>query len=414
MKKLIRILLIVLTFVPFGLKALTLENMYSKNVLVYDLDEDKILYSEGINEKVGIASLTKIMTVLVSVESIGNLDETVTITYDMLSDVPWDAATMGLEVGDTVTYRDLLMGAMLPSGADATDSLAISISGSVNSFIELMNNKAKSLGLKNTYFYNTTGLDSYSDYTNYSSLEDLLKLLKYALNNNTFKEIFSTRSYTTTNGLELLSTVEKYNKYTHYDLSFVIGSKTGYTDYAGLALITLSDIENENIITITANAPINYDINNHITDLNTIYNGVKDQYDKVLLYNEGDILYELSTKYAKEESVVIKCDEDVYKFIEGEFVKDKLSIEYDGIDEVKYNTPKGTKLGNVSIFYDGILVKNQEVTLENGLNFSLISFIKVNLVYELIGLTILIVMIEIIKPKKKSKKKRRKFKPRFR
>ena len=414
MKRLIKILLIVLAFVPFYLKALTLENMYSKNVLVYDLDEDKILYSEGVNEKVGIASLTKIMTVLVSAESISNLDESITITYDMLDNVPWDASTMGLNIGDTVTYRDLLMGAMLPSGADATDSLAVSISGSIDSFVNLMNDKAKSLGLKNTYFYNTTGLDSDYNYTNYSSLEDLLILIRYALNNDIFKEVFTTKSYTTTNGLNLLSTAEKYNKYTNYDLSFVLGSKTGYTDYAGLSLITLSNIDDENIITITANAPVNHDINNHITDLNTIYSSVNNQYNKQLLFGKGDILYELTTKYAKEKSVSVLSKSDIYKFIEGEFDKDKIVVEYDGIKEIMYDTKKDTKLGNISVFYDETLVKNQEVLLENELTFSLIEFIRVNIVYELVGIFVLILLINIFKPKKKKTKKRRKFKPGFR
>lgn len=406
MKKLIKILLIVLAFVPFSLKALSLENMYSKNILVYDLDEEKILYERGISEKVGIASLTKVMTVLVATENIDNLDEKIVITNEMLENVSWDASTMGLSVFDEVSYRDLLMGSMLPSGADATDSLAVSISGSIDNFIDLMNEKASLLGMKNTHFYNTTGLDSYTDYTNYSTLEDLLKLISYALNNETFKEIFTTRRYTTTNGLELLSTVEKYNKRTNYDLSFVLGSKTGYTDYAGLALITLSNMEAENIITITANAPVNDDINNHITDLNTIYKEVTSKYNKELLYKKDDVLYELATKYAKEDSIVIKANEDVYKYIEGDFDKDKVKVKYDGIKVVNYNTNKDTKLGTINIFYDGVLVKSQEVNLENELHFSLLNFIKVNIVYEIIGLIVLIVLIKLLKLKKKGKRRK--------
>ena len=147
MKKIKIIVLTICLFIPFLVNALEINDLYSENVIVYNKDENKILYEKNSEETASIASLTKIMTTLVSIENIKDLNEKVTITERMLSSVPWDASVAGLKVGDVVTYEDLLYASMLPSGADATDSLAISLTGSISSFVEKMNDLAKKLNL---------------------------------------------------------------------------------------------------------------------------------------------------------------------------------------------------------------------------------------------------------------------------
>ena len=282
MKSFKKIILTILILLPMSLSALEINNLESKNVLIYNLDEEKVIYESNAKDKAKIASLTKIATTIVSIEKIKDLNEKVTITKEMLKDVPWDASVAGLKVGDVLTYKDLLYSSMLPSGADATESLSISIAGSKKEFIKLMNDLAKKLELESTHFANTTGLDNDE---HYSTTYDLLKLTKYALKNDTFKEIFLAKSYTTSNNLKLSSTLDYYNKKLNMDLSYVLGSKTGYTSKSGLCLETLSKIKDTNILTITLNAKDNENRTTHIQDLNKIYESINSNLNKISIIN---------------------------------------------------------------------------------------------------------------------------------
>ena len=181
MKRIKFILLFIIFFLPFNVLAITLPKLNSNNIIVYDDANKEILYEKNASEVVNIASLTKIMTTIVAIENINDLNETVEITNSMLQEVPWDASIAGLKEGDVVTYRDLLYATMLPSGADAATALAHSISGNTNSFVHLMNQKAKVLDLNDTHFVNVTGLDADG---HYSSANDVLKYLLYALQND--------------------------------------------------------------------------------------------------------------------------------------------------------------------------------------------------------------------------------------
>lgn len=390
---------------PLITKAFEIEGLYSKNVLVYNLDEDKILYNVKSEDKISIASLTKIMTTIVAIENIENLDETITITSKMLDDIPYDASTAGLEVGDKVTYKDLLYASLIPSGADATQSLAVSISGSVPKFVELMNNKAKSLNMKNTHFVNTTGLDAEG---HYSTLEDILILIKYALKNETFKSVFETKSYTTTNNIKLKSTLDYYNRDFNYNISYVLGSKTGFTDDAGLCLLTLSNVDDTNIITITANAPYSYGNSKNIMDLNTIKTSLDKSFEKATLITENEQLIVLNTKYAKEKEIKITSPSGITKYVEKPFNKDKIKTEYIGEKIISYKTEKGTKLGEIKISYNGELVDIIEVKLDKDLHFSLWVFIKDNILIITIVIIVFLMLLLIIRKSKKKRKRLRK------
>lgn len=390
---------------PLITKAFEIEGLYSKNVLVYNLDEDKILYNVKSEDKISIASLTKIMTTIVAIENIENLDETITITSKMLDDIPYDASTAGLEVGDEVTYKDLLYASLIPSGADATQSLAVSISGSVPKFVELMNNKAKSLNMKNTHFVNTTGLDAEG---HYSTLEDILILIKYALKNETFKTVFETKSYTTTNNIKLKSTLDYYNRDFNYNISYVLGSKTGFTDDAGLCLLTLSNVDDTNIITITANAPYSYGNSKNMMDLNTIKTSLDKSFEKATLITENEQLIVLNTKYAKEKEIKVTSPSEITKYIEKPFNKDKIKTEYTGEKIISYKTEKGTKLGEIKISYNDELVDIIEVKLDKDLHFSLWVFIKDNILIITIVIIVFLMLLLIIRKSKKKRKRLRK------
>lgn len=237
----------------------------SKAIYVYNLTDDKEVLAVNENEKLPMASLTKMMTVLVSLEKIPDISAKTTVdtqSYQRLIDE--NASMAGFYGGEEVSYRDLLYGAMLPSGGEAADSLAVNISGSILQFTGLMNDKAKELGLTNTHFQNADGMDEPG---HYSSAKDMAMLLKEALKNGDFRAIFTKKDFTSSQspdhpmGVYMQSTV--FKKLENYEQNGfeIIGGKSGTTEKAGLCWISLTYKNGCEYIVVTMGAPYT-DINN--------------------------------------------------------------------------------------------------------------------------------------------------------
>ena len=166
----------------------------SRHALLMDARTGQVLARKRSGEEAAPASLTKMMTVLLATEALPDLDTPVTLPEDIFPALyKADASMAGFQPGETVTVRDLLYGAMLPSGAECCEALARQVSGSEEVFVALMNRKAGELGMKHTHFANCTGLTSPE---HYSSAADLAVLLQAALNNETFRTVFTTGQYT--------------------------------------------------------------------------------------------------------------------------------------------------------------------------------------------------------------------------
>ena len=269
-----KFLLFILILFPFKIYALDLPEINSQNVLIYDLSEDKIIYEKNSDIKTSIASLTKILTSMVAIENIPNLDESIEVTNKMLSNIYWNASRAGLKNGDIVTYKDLLYALLLPSGADAAQVLALNLASSTGEYVAKMNALASKIGMNNSNFVNTTGLDTNNQY---STLNDVLILLKYALKNPTFKEVFTTKEYTLSNNLTVKSTLKHYQEKYDLDISRILGSKTGTTDKAGLCLASYFIIKNHEILSITTNAPLS-DVPYNLIDNLTIIDYLDENY----------------------------------------------------------------------------------------------------------------------------------------
>ncbi len=176
---------------------------------------------------VPVASLTKIMTALVTLEH-RQLDENVTITTPMLENLE-EFATIDLEVGDIVSVEELLYATLLPSAGDAAQALAISTSGSVTAFAELMNARAEELRMQNNHFSNPVGLDN----NNYSTPRDIATLLRAALQNPTFREMFTTFERPLPSlGLTVYKTFSRS--------AYLQGGKTGFTNATGRCLASIA------------------------------------------------------------------------------------------------------------------------------------------------------------------------------
>ena len=241
----------------------------SRHAILLDAQSGQVLAQKRADERTAPASLTKMMTILLAIEAEPDLDKQVTLPEDIFPALQIEKASMaGFAPGETVTVRDLLYGAMLPSGAECCEALARLVSGSEDNFAALMNQKAASLGMKNTHFTNPTGL---TDTEHYSSAADMAKLLQAALHNATFRTIFTAEHYTTTataqhytttataqhpEGVSLTSTLlGKLDGTELPEGAQIEGGKTGYTAAAGLCLASLATVNGKEYILVTLAAP---------------------------------------------------------------------------------------------------------------------------------------------------------------
>lgn len=343
----------------------------SDKYILYNMNETEILSEKNSHEKAYVASLTKIMTVLVAIENIDDYTKKVTISNDMLRNIEWDVSVVGFKVGQTVTYDDLLYGTMLESGADAVNGLAYSISGSEKKFVELMNSKAKEIGLSETHFANPVGL---FDVNNYSSASDMAKLLIFALKNEKFKEVFTAKDYNYSIGGKASSTLSKYNKNSGFDISNITGSKTGYINAAGYCLASTATINNVDYLLITLNA-MNGISTSHIKDSLSIYNYFANNYEYKNLVDYDDVITTIKVKGSKERKIDVKSNEKVDDYLKKSFDKKDLKYVYDGVDEITIFTPLKTELGNVKIMYNDKVLDSFKLIYNEKAHFGLFGFI---------------------------------------
>ncbi|MBR3844685.1 MAG: D-alanyl-D-alanine carboxypeptidase [Clostridia bacterium] len=218
------------------------------SALVMDASTGTVLFEKNADTKRSMASTTKIMTTLLLLEQ-GNLQKELTVTQDM---VQVEGTSMGLLPGDTVTREALCYGMMLASGNDAANVAAIAHSGSLEAFQNAMNQKAGTLGMKNTHFVTPSGLD---DEEHYSTAYDMALLTAQALKNPIFCQIAASSSArvsygnppyrrTLTNHNKLLSSYEG-----------CIGVKTGFTKKSGRCLVSAATRDGGTLICVTLSAP---------------------------------------------------------------------------------------------------------------------------------------------------------------
>lgn len=217
------------------------------SAVLIEAETGTVLYQKNAGERRAMASTTKIMTALLTIEA-GDLDREFTV--DPLA-IRVEGTSMGLQEGDRVSRRDLLYGILLPSGNDAANAAAVSVSGSIPEFVKLMNSKAQELGLSDTHFVTPSGLDADGHYT---TALDLARLTAYAMKEETFREIVACRSAEVEFGNPPYKrTLYNSNKMlARYDGA--IGVKTGFTDNARRCLVSSAERDGVTLIAVTLNA----------------------------------------------------------------------------------------------------------------------------------------------------------------
>ncbi len=219
----------------------------AQNIIVINCDTNKVVAARNATERCYPASTTKIMTILTAADYITDYNQTFTFSYEVTDEFHEQDATMaGFLDGEAVNMTDLFYGAILPSGADATAGLAISVAGSEEEFAKLMNKKAEELGLKNTHFTNASGLFNKDHYT---TPEDMAIIVREAMKNELCREVLSTYQYTTApttqhpEGIPLTSTMFSKMYGTEPEGSDILGGKTGFVNESGHCIASFGKSE---------------------------------------------------------------------------------------------------------------------------------------------------------------------------
>lgn len=304
----------------FGIQTVHADNEITGSIssdyaIVLDQQTGQVLGEKNADERMYPASLTKMMTAILAMENLTDYTDTITITPSMFAGLyEQNASLAGFQVGDKPTVEDIFYGIALPSGADACNAAAVTVSGSVSSFVDLMNQKAQEIGMKNTHFVNTTGLH---DENHYSTARDMALLLQYCIKNEEFVKVFSSRTYTTSalasapNGIHLQSTT--WPKAMRYGISLpgMAGVKTGFTYPAGRCMAYWADVNDMHLVIVTAHAPENEEGTMALYDANALLN-ILQSWNKKDLIKKGDTIQKVTVKYPfHSETVSVKAPETV-------------------------------------------------------------------------------------------------------
>ena len=363
-----KILILTLFFILFSVKIFADVKIAADHIIVQDHYSGKILYEKDADEKIYPASMTKIMTAIVTFDLLKNgetsLDELITVSEKSWRMSQSGYSSMFILLNDQISVDDLLKGIIIVSGNDACVALAEGLSGTENDFVVLMNEKVKEIGLENTNFNNSSGIN---DPDNYSTVRDILKMSKYMIENypeyylNYFKE--KTFTWDRTGGDPI--TQGNRNPLLYKNIG-ADGIKTGFLTVEKYSLASSVERNNRRI-TVVGSGFDNKNLRSR--ESIKIINWAFKRFDTIQITKKDEVFENLSVWLGKKKKVKVFTDEDFYLTIPKRKKKTiKAILEY----ESPINSPikKGDKVGVLNVYVSGDLKKKIDVLAFEDVNKS--------------------------------------------
>ena len=359
-----KILIFLFLFSIFSIvKAEEIEDLApnATSAIMIEASTGEILFQKNANEKLAPASMTKMMSMLLIIEEIekGNLkwDEEVTASEKASS---MGGSQIFLEVGEKMTVKEMLKGIAIASGNDATVAMAERISGSEESFVKKMNEKAKELGLKNTNFMNTTGLDADN---HHSSAYDMSLIAKELVKHDEILEFTGTyEDYLRADSSSPFWLVNTNRLVRFYD--GVDGLKTGFTNTAGYCLTATAKRDNMRLITVVMNEP---DTAKRSSDTTKMLDYGFNVYMVKNIIDENTVIDKVKVKLGKSLSADIVSKESIT--ILSKKTEENRNISYEAqIDNIVAPVKKGDKVGIINIIEDGKIISTIDATVRQDVN----------------------------------------------
>ena len=344
---LICILLIFSNINSFG------EELYlsGKSYILMDELSGRILVGKNINDKMSMASTTKIMTAILALEK-GDLDDLVKIGAESIN---IEGSSLYLKEDEVIPLKDLIYGLMLRSGNDSALAIANHISKSEEDFIKTMNSKAKSIGANNTNFENPHGLTSKN---HYSTAFDLALITREAFKIPEFENIAGAKNYKA-NRDEYNYFVNK-NK-TLWEYQGGDGVKIGYTMAAGRCLVSSASRNQMRLIAVCLNAP------NWFNDNYKLFDYGFENFKHYVIYNENQFIGNINIINGKKEVLpLVTGEEFIYPLKDEEKDKIKFNIKID--DEVMAPIVKNQVLGKIEVYLEGVLIKEDKLVAKENID----------------------------------------------
>ena len=386
----------------------------SPAAMLVNLNSGKVIFEKNANEKMYPASLTKILTAIIVLENC-DLSDVATVSNDAVMDVSYGYVTANLQTGEELTIEQLLNVLLIGSSNDAANVLAEHVSGSIEDFAALMNQKAKELGCTNSNFLNPNGEHNVS---HYSTASDLVIIAKYALQNDTFKDIVKKtwyklpatnkypnddRLFTTTNELLIVNNNDRQDNYYY---KYATGVKTGFTTPAGNCLIATANKDDLEFMTIILGATSNKEgFSNRYLETIKMFEYGFGNYSLKKLANAGDIIQTITVKHATRNTkkLDVVTEKDISALVKTEELNSSYLPQVTLNDNIKAPIQKGDIVGKLSYTIDGItyeenLVANSDVKKSNDILH----------VFEIF--LVLIIIYLVVRYKKLNKRKNRKIK----
>ncbi len=347
------LIIILLTFLHLTIPCFAnVPELKSEAAVLFETSTGNILYQKNATKKLYPASTTKILTAIITIENC-NLDEIATVSKNAVDLVPSGYSNGGLIAGEKMAIKDLLYALMLNSANEAANVLAEHVSGSIDEFTKLMNEKAIEIGCTNSHFTNTNGMH---DENHYTTAADLALIADYCMKNETFREIVSTYTYPlpstnkySKNDRIMKNTNQLLNPLSKNYLSSTIGIKTGYTSQAGNCLIAAAEKDGVELISVTLKAGSSSKESSYrFSDSKALLEYGLENFGFVKISTKDEVVDTIKIENATEETqnlnIIIK--EDITDFINTNLEIEETNIEINS--EILAPVKKGDVLGSIT------------------------------------------------------------------
>lgn len=326
--------------------------LYSSNYILIEAKSGLVLNAQNENKQIHPASITKVLTMITALELLEgqSLMAEYTLPEEVFTGLHYDASIAGFEIGDTFTLEDIFYAMNLPSGADATRAISMYLTGSPEGLAEEMNKLAQRIGMKDSHFVNTSGLD---DENHYSTSHDLALLIQYAIKNSQFMTFYGTTDKVITSKegrvLELENASLSFMRSHGY--SFILGAKSGYTELAQRCLSSVAEKDGLKLIFVSTQAPYEETPMTAALDAMSVYDHVFTNYRSVKAITAQENLAEV-TVHRGSRNITIQSDEDINVILPIDYNPDDLSVSFTpNVDRFEAPLAKDTLLGSIQIRY---------------------------------------------------------------
>lgn len=398
-----------------AIETYTLESsITSEAVLIMEESTGKVIYEKNAYERRFPASTTKIMTAILALENC-KLEDTATASEYAIMSIPSGYSNANIQVGETLTIKDLLYSLMVTSANESAIILGEHISGSEEAFCWLMNDKAKELGCKDTHFVNPNGIHK-DDH--YSTAYDLALMAKYAMQNETFRQIvktteFSLPSTDSYSGEErhFYNTNNLIRSETNWYYEYATGIKTGFTSQAGNCLVSSAEKDGVSYIAVVLNAPVRYEngrtISARYLDTTNLFEYAFNNYHFSKMKSTNDLVKTITIENGKKKenslNLLIASDVNVLLSVDNnEVFEPEITLN----ENLNAPIKKGDIVGNITYKIDGL---KYTADLLAGNDVEVMEDEKTVIFVVISGFIIILFMIRFVNKRKKYKKKRNKY-----